>query len=192
MRRLLILLSSLALLGALALGASIVRADDGTDGGSTSAQCQSTTTGSGEDRAVAADDRNGTSGDDNENGTSSADNISGRGGDDQIEGDQGDDELCGDQGDDELKGGQGNDTLHGGPGNDDLQGNQGSDDLEGQGGNDVLVGGSGRDTLNGGRGRDRILARDGVRDHINCGAGVDTVRADRADVVASNCEHVSR
>jgi len=56
----------------------------------------------------------------------------------------------------------------------------------------VLVGGPGRDVLNGGRGRDRIFARDGVRDRINCGAGVDTVRADRADVVASNCEHVSR
>jgi Ca2+-binding RTX toxin-like protein len=190
MRRLIILLSSLALLGALALGASIVRADDGTDGASSS-QCQAPS--GAEDRvAVAADDRNGTSGDDNENGTSSADNISGQAGDDQIEGDQGDDDLCGDQGDDELKGGQGNDTLQGGPGNDDLQGGSGSDDLEGQTGNDVLVGGSGRDVLTGGRGRDHIFARDGARDRINCGAGVDTVRADHADVVASNCEHVSR
>jgi Ca2+-binding RTX toxin-like protein len=56
----------------------------------------------------------------------------------------------------------------------------------------VLVGGKGHDTLNGGRGNDRIFARDGVRDHINCGSGNDSVRADRADVVARNCEHVSR
>jgi Ca2+-binding RTX toxin-like protein len=190
MRRIIILLSSLALLGALALGATIVRADDGTDGGNSS-QCQASS-GAQDRVAVAADDRNGTSGDDNESGTSGDDHISGQAGDDQLEGDQGDDDLCGDQGDDDLKGGQGNDTLQGGPGNDQLEGDQGNDDLEGQSGNDVLVGGSGHDTLNGGRGRDRILARDGMRDRINCGAGVDSVRADRADVVASNCEHVSR
>ena len=97
--------------------------------------------------------------------------------------DQGDDDLCGDQGDDDIQGGPGNDVINGGPGN---------DDLEGQGGSDLLIGGKGHDVLRGGPGRDRIRARDGVRDRINCGAGDDTVRADRADVVASNCEHVSR
>jgi Ca2+-binding RTX toxin-like protein len=176
MKRLIILLSSLALFGALTLGSTIVRADDGS--GDDNAQCQSTATNTtsqtGDDRAIVADDRNGTSGDDNENGTAGDDNISGRAGDDDIQGDQGDDELCGDQGDDHLNGGPGNDDLEGGPGN------------------DVLVGGKGHDILEGGRGRDRIFARDGMRDRINCGSGVDTVRADRADVVARNCEHVSR
>jgi Ca2+-binding RTX toxin-like protein len=185
MKRLIILLSSLALFGALALGSSVVRADD--SGGDDNAQCQSNAQGEnepGDDRsATAAEDSNGTVGDDNEQGSSGDDNISGRSGDDEIEGDQGDDDLCGDEGDDTLQGGAGDDTLRGGPGD---------DDLEGQSGNDVLVGGTGRDVLNGGRGRDRILARDGVRDRINCGAGIDTVRADRADKVARNCEHVSR
>jgi Ca2+-binding RTX toxin-like protein len=179
MKRLLILLSSLALFGALTFGATVVRADHGADDNS---QCTSTapgTTQPGDDngtdsRAIAADDNNGTEGDDNENGTSGDDNLSGQGGDD---------DLCGDAGDDHLQGG---------PGNDDLQGGPGDDDLEGQSGNDLLVGGKGHDVLRGGPGRDRIRARDGVRDHINCGSGVDTVRADRADVVARNCEHVSR
>ena len=188
MKRLIILLSSLALFGAFALGASIVRADDSS--ADDNAQCQSNAQGenepgdtSGDRVAIAADDRNGTEGDDNERGSSGDDTISGRAGDDEIEGDQGDDDLCGDEGDDTIQGGAGNDTLNGGPGD---------DDLEGQSGNDLLIGGKGHDVLRGGRGRDRIRARDGVRDRINCGAGVDTVRADRADVVASNCEHVSR
>ena len=184
MNRLLILLSSLALFGALAFGSTVVSADGGSD--DDNVQCQSGTQGntqSGDDRAVAAEDRNGTEGDDNENGSSGDDSIAGRAGDDELDGDQGDDDLCGDEGDDHLQGGPGNDDLEGGPGN---------DDLEGQSGNDLVVGGRGHDVLSGGRGRDRIRARDGVRDRINCGAGVDTVRADRADVVAANCEHVSR
>jgi Ca2+-binding RTX toxin-like protein len=62
----------------------------------------------------------------------------------------------------------------------------------GDAGDDVLIGGAGVDTLRGGRGRDLIRARDGRRDHIRCGRGEDTVRADRADDVAANCEHVHR
>lgn len=184
MKRLLILLSSLALFGALAFGSTIVRAEDSSGDGN--AQCQGATeTGDdhGGDRAIAAEDRNGTSGDDNERGTSGDDNVSGRAGDDELEGEQGDDDLCGDEGDDHLQGGPGDDELRGGPGD---------DDLEGQSGNDLIIGGKGHDRLAGGRGRDRIRARDGVRDRVNCGAGIDSVRADRADVVASNCEHVSR
>ena len=189
MKRLIILLSSLALFGALAFGSTIVRADDSS--GDDNAQCQSDAQGenepgddNGADRvATAADDRNGTEGDDDERGSSGDDNIAGRAGDDEIEGEQGDDDLCGDEGDDHLQGGPGDDELRGGPGD---------DDLEGESGADLLVGGKGHDVLKGGRGRDRIRARDGVRDRINCGSGVDTVRADRGDAVASNCEHVSR
>jgi hypothetical protein len=184
MKRLLILLSSLALFGALAFGSTIVRADDTS--GDDNAQCQSGAQGQNEtggDRAIVAEDRNGTEGDDNEHGTSGDDNVSGRAGDDELEGEQGDDDLCGDEGDDHLQGGPGDDELRGGPGD---------DDLEGQSGNDLIIGGKGHDRLAGGRGRDRIRARDGVRDRVNCGAGIDSVRADRADVVASNCEHVSR
>jgi Ca2+-binding RTX toxin-like protein len=182
-KRLFVLLSALALFGAFAFGSTIVRADD--QGENDNAQCQSNSQGENEPGdtrvAIAASDRDGTEGDDNEQGTSGDDVISGRGGDDELEGDQGDDDLCGDAGDDDMKGGPGNDVMNGGAGN-----------VEGQAGNDLLIGGKGHDVLRGGRGRDRIRARDGVRDRINCGAGDDTVRADRADVVASNCEHVSR
>ena len=188
MKRLLILLSSLALFGALAFGSTIVRADDNSGDGN--AQCQSNAQGENEPgddhggaRAVAADDRNGTEGDDNEHGTSGDDNISGRAGDDESRATRATTTSVATQGDDHLTGGPGDDELRGGPGD---------DDLEGQSGNDLLIGGKGHDKLMGGRGRDRIRARDGVRDHINCGAGADSVRADRADVVASNCEHVSR
>ena len=39
---------------------------------------------------------------------------------------------------------------------------------------------------------DRILARDGRRERISCGAGRDSVSADRRDVVARDCEVVRR
>src|SRR5437762_2366758 len=55
-----------------------------------------------------------------------------------------------------------------------------------------LSGGSGNDTVRGGSGNDRINVRDGRRDHVNCGSGKDTVKADRKDVVSHNCEHVHR
>lgn len=40
-------------------------------------------------------------------------------------------------------------------------------------------------------GNDEILARDSTRDEIDCGAGVDKVKADRSDSV-KNCEYVKR
>ena len=110
MKRLLTLMSALALFGAFAFGSTVVRADD--HGGDDNTQCQSNAQGEsgddqGGDRAVMASDRDGTESDDNEQGSSGDDVISGRGGDDEIEGNQGDDDLCGDQGDDDLNGGSG-------------------------------------------------------------------------------------
>jgi hypothetical protein len=40
-------------------------------------------------------------------------------------------------------------------------------------------------------GNDEILARDQTRDTIDCGAGVDKVKADRTDTV-KHCEYVKR
>jgi hypothetical protein len=54
---------------------------------------------------------------------------------------------------------------------------------------DVLVGGPRADSLAGGAGEDTILARDGVADTVDCGAGADTVVADAVDVL-SGCETV--
>lgn len=73
-----------------------------------------------------------------------------------------------------------------------LFGLAGNDTLLGLGGNDLLDGGPGRDVLSGGPGNDTIHARDGARDRIGCGSGRDTVVADRVDVVARDCERVTR
>lgn len=85
-----------------------------------------------------------------------------------------------------------NDRLSGLGGNDRLFGRGGNDRLLGGAGNDVLNGGPGRDAILGGPGNDTILARDRTRDTIACGTGRDTVQADRIDVVARDCERVTR
>ena len=95
-------------------------------------------------------------------------------------------------GNDRLLGRGGADQLFGGAGNDALFGGTGIDRLLGGSGNDRLVGGTGRDVLDGGTGKDRIEARDRARDVIRCGAGRDTVIADRVDSVARSCEVVRR
>ena len=84
-----------------------------------------------------------------------------------------------------------NDVLVGTARNDRLSGLGGNDVLRGLGGNDYLNGGTGKDQLDGGAGNDTIWAKDGVRDRVVCGAGRDTVTADRADSL-SGCEIVRR
>jgi Ca2+-binding RTX toxin-like protein len=103
-------------------------------------------------------------------------------------------------------------------GDDRIYGQSGSDSLYGYGGSDLLVGGAGRedliiateerfppdadggaspvpsknpgeDIVRGGAGTDHIYARDGYKDTIDCGDGVDSVVFDKGlDKVASNCE----
>src|SRR5215207_4412385 len=65
--------------------------------------------------------------------------------------------------------------------NDVLNGTTKADKLYGRGGNDKLYGKGGNDLLVGGPGADRIA----------CGGGKDTVRADRRDTVAGDCETVT-
>jgi Ca2+-binding RTX toxin-like protein len=101
------------------------------------------------------------------------------------------DNLLGLGGKDRLTGGPGDDCLKGGPGNDRLSGGGGRDVLGGNAGKDRLVGGAGTNTLSGGAGRDRIVAVNRRRDRVRCGAGRDTVRADRADRLR-DCERVRR
>jgi Ca2+-binding RTX toxin-like protein len=109
----------------------------------------------------------------------------------------GDGELIGNGGDDELLGGDGTDKLDGGAGNDKLDGGYGDD---------TIVGGPGKDMISGDRavgdcgpfwckfpyGNDTIDARDGEVDSVACFAGTDTVLADAVDVVAPDCENVTR
>jgi Ca2+-binding RTX toxin-like protein len=93
---------------------------------------------------------------------------------------------------DRLSGSAGRDILRGLAGNDQLLGLGGDDRLFGGAGNDRLVGGAGRDLLDAGLGNDTIVANDKTKDTIHCGRGRDSVVADRADIVARDCEAVRR
>lgn len=102
------------------------------------------------------------------------------------------DRIRGGAGNDRIDGRGGPDCLFGEAGNDRVLGGAGDDELSGGDGRDTLDGGAGADKVSGGKGDDRVLARDRVRDRIRCGGGRDRVTADRVDVVAKDCERVSR
>jgi len=121
---------------------------------------------------------------------------------DNITGTHGDDALTGTTADDHIVAKKGNDTVSALAGNDNVSGNKGDDVLNGDDGDDVVTGNQGADQLNGGAGNDLIKARgDGNKaaDTITCGEDpdaldddVDTVLADKNDVVADDCENVDR
>ena len=70
---------------------------------------------------------------------------------------------------------------------------EGNDRVEGRAGPDFLHGGPGRDIVLGGAGYDRIAVDfDRARDSVACGAGQDLVSAELVDIVAADCETVSR
>jgi len=150
-------------------------------------------------------DKLGTNGPDTLNGTNKSDNLFGRGGGDDIYGWGGTDDLQGGPGKDFVFGGKrehflfskGNKNLLGGPGNDYLNGGLGSDNIVGQEGNDLLWGGNPRessiDVISGGDGNDVIFVYHELaakKDMVLCGDGRDRVLADRADVLAPDCERV--
>jgi Ca2+-binding RTX toxin-like protein len=154
-------------------------------------------------------------------GTNGADNLLGRGGNDALFGLGGRDNLLGEEGKDWVLGGNeerplgGDKNLVGGPGNDGVQGGEGSDNLTGNSGNDFVDGGPGPDNIVGGEGNDLLLDgereggatdiltggdgndvispinRPAKKDVVTCGSGFDRVLADRADVVAPDCERVA-
>jgi Ca2+-binding RTX toxin-like protein len=143
--------------------------------------------------------QDGTDGPDNLFGGRGPTRVFGRGGDDSIQSDTGD----------RADGGDGNDTLFGtglllgGVGDDRLSvgfgtdrgradGGPGNDFITGAEGPDSIAGGSGTDRMSGRGGNDSIRARDGVRDTVRCGAGRDSVSADRGDNVSRDCERVRR
>src|SRR4051794_11902969 len=139
MKRLLTLMIACAAILVMAIAATAVRAEGGSDDNSQTAQPCDQRQGENEagddhgadSRAIASDDRNGTSGDDDQDGTSGDDNLNGRAGDDDERGDAGDDDLNGGEGDDDLCGDRGDDDLDGGPGDDVLKGGPGDDRLTG-------------------------------------------------------------
>jgi Ca2+-binding RTX toxin-like protein len=124
-------------------------------------------------------------------GRQGRDLLRGRAGNDCLYGGEGADVLDGDGGDDTLSGGDGRDRLFGGSGNDRVLGGAKGDELHGDAGTDQIFPGTGRDRVWGGAGNDTISARDGSRDVIDCGAGLDRVTADRRDRLRG-CERVTR
>ena len=114
--------------------------------------------------------------------------VSGTPGDDVLVGTRGKDVICGLGGNDRLVGLAGDDVLLGGAGKDVLAGGPGRDALWGGLGDDHLMGGTGRDRFAGGKGRDVLLARDGLRDGVDGGAGRDRARVDGAKDVRKGIE----
>ena len=143
----------------------------------------------------------GTDGPDTLRGTNGADNLIGRGGNDRLFGLDGRNNLLGGPGKDwvdthpkEFRTGDKN--LQGGPGNDIVFGGRGSDNVLGDTGNDLLVDGPLRefslDKVSGADGNDVLLVSNApaAKDIATCGGGFDRVLADRKDLVASDCERV--
>ena len=118
----------------------------------------------------------GTDGSDGLNGTEESDMINGYGGNDTI------------------LGMSGNDVMFGGRGNDDLDSTPSAPEGVEAPGKDIYFGATGDDNI--ASFADEIVStgrvRDHVRDYVFCGAGSDTVYADKKDFVASDCERVFR
>jgi Ca2+-binding RTX toxin-like protein len=72
-----------------------------------------------------------------------------------------------------------------------VEGGADADSLTGSSGANVLRGGAGGDQLRGLGGDDTIEAKDGVRDTVSCGTGVDAATVDPIDSVAADCEKVT-
>lgn len=95
-------------------------------------------------------------------------------------------------GDDTITGSRAANTLRGGPGNDTITGGASGDEIHGGPGDDLLAGGTGRDEVIGGSGNDHIGIVDRQPDIASCGAGNDTVTAQRAfDTVYATCERTT-
>jgi Ca2+-binding RTX toxin-like protein len=86
--------------------------------------------------------------------------------------------MSGGEGDDFMTGAEGADSIYGGPGADVL-----TDGEPRRGAQDLLSGGPGGDAL-------LPVNKPAGKDLVSCGSGRDRVFADRADVVAGDCERV--
>lgn len=112
-------------------------------------------------------------------GTKRADRLVGTRGNDVFYARGGNDTIVGRGGRDVVFGGSGNDRIVGGAGADRLFGGAGRDRIVGGRGSDLLVGGTGRDLLLGGSGNDTLLAKEGFRDVVSGGRGLDEYSLDR-------------
>jgi Ca2+-binding RTX toxin-like protein len=81
------------------------------------------------------------------------------------------------------------DSIFGNAQDNDLRGGAGDDNISGLGGNDFIRGHAGSDRLRGSEGNDTLDVLDGATDRLTtCLGGSDTVLADAADPLASDCE----
>jgi probable HAF family extracellular repeat protein len=87
--------------------------------------------------------------------------------------------INGGGGNDTIVGGGGNDFLYGGPGADRIYGGAGNDTLSGGSGNDRLYGDGGSDAFDGGSGNDILASRDGARDTLVGGTGINYAQIDK-------------
>jgi hypothetical protein len=148
--------------------------------------------------------RSGGPGNDTLRGTNGPDVLSGNGGNDVLLGLRGADALAGGQGRDAVLGGDelgpqaGDRTLSGGPDGDFLGGGKGPDALAGGGGRDYMFAGpafveeaNDLDVVVAGDGDDAGEAKNvpAAKDIILCGSGFDGVLVDRKDYT-SGCERV--
>ena len=145
----------------------------------------------------------GTDGRDFLSGTNRDDNLVGRGGNDVLSALAGEDNLLGGEGKDvvtaeTLRGRSygGEKNMDGGRGNDFVFGGKSSDNLVGGGGNDYLIDGyevnPKKDVVSAGDGNDGLWVwnRPAGKDVVTCGGGFDRVFADRDDMLAPDCERV--
>jgi Ca2+-binding RTX toxin-like protein len=143
-------------------------------------------------------------------GSASGDTLIGSAAPDRLDGGTGDDTLDGGPGPDVLVGGDGTDTVtyagrtavvrasigDGQPSGEAAEGDlidSSVENLIGGSGNDTLSGASEQaNVISGGPGNDTIRLADDldVADRALCGAGTDTVLADRIDTYDGNCEKV--
>lgn len=146
MRRIVLLLSAMALVLCIGAGVALAYGDVGRGVTKTcEVNCE------------------GTSYPDTLKGTSNENHIEGLGGNESA--------TFGDL----IQGFGNNDTLSGNRGGDRIEGGSGADSIFGDLGEDVLIGGTGRDHIDGGSGGDVIKVKDGYRDIVNCEGGNDNV-----------------
>ena len=79
--------------------------------------------------------------------------------------------------------------LTGSSGDDSLTGDDGANRIDGAAGNDTITGLGGSDDLFGGPGADTLRADDGTADKVDCGDGIDTLKADAVDSIL-NCTDI--
>lgn len=110
-------------------------------------------------------------------------------GSDRLEGVE---NAIGSSADDLITGSSEANRVSAGPGADSVEGGTGNDKINGGSGEDRLVLGPGADRGLGGGGRDRLQARDGDRDRVDGGGGIDSARVDARDSARDRIRAVER